>query len=404
MSLNQNDYIYIRACVVANGIPDQDGDKLNKEDIKRIFSNSIHLSCDVNHDFIPRAGIDILENSITDSDEKLGDITVPSGSWMVTIRTNNKDIIKLIQNGELRGTSLTGIPDRDLDVHSMDRVTYADIKKYDKLNPTFISIVEEGNNRIPFVVMDYNTYVTKGSQQLSYNDLVAVIKQFIPNEQRPEQADLTRTQVLSDRENGDNVDNETQKVEEKVVDDEQITKKDLRSFLDGIREMIGKPAQGTEEEKVEEVKKEATPTTDEDEKVDDVAVEKEAVVEEEKVEDVVPTTKKGGIDEAAIMSKMDALLEAMSKIVDEIGNNVEDVAVEKKAVKGKDSKGCAVEKESVDETVEKEEDDDVQPVTKSIKKGTSETIKPEIIGSENKPERRDFAYLTGRDPFTFRKL
>ena len=49
---SKKDSMYIKACVIANGLQDKQNDIISKKDIKRVFTNSLDVGFDINHDNI----------------------------------------------------------------------------------------------------------------------------------------------------------------------------------------------------------------------------------------------------------------------------------------------------------------------------------------------------------------
>ena len=94
--------LYIKACVIANGITDSQGDTLETTDIKKIFTSFNNQdSFELNHNNIPINEVSLIENYINATDEKIGNLTVPKGSWVIVIRVDNPEIKKLILNNEI---------------------------------------------------------------------------------------------------------------------------------------------------------------------------------------------------------------------------------------------------------------------------------------------------------------
>lgn len=156
--------MYVKACVVANGVRDLQGDVITKKDIKKIFSNSIDVGFDVGHDHIRQTGIYSLENYISKEEEYLGKNVVPSGSWMTVLRIDNDNIQEKIKKHEINGVSIMAYPEHDAEItkHENRRaLLYKDIVEKDQLHPREISLVEHPANNLPLDVMDYDTYLSK---------------------------------------------------------------------------------------------------------------------------------------------------------------------------------------------------------------------------------------------------
>lgn len=165
VKINKENALFVKGVVIANGIEDSDGDVLNKEEIKRLISSFLSHQTDTNHDFLQNMGVKIIENYISQTEEKISGRNIPIGSWIATLMIWEKDLMSLIRQGRLNGLSLASQPDPDLKANFTNllnkRKTYSDCKNLDKLTPTFISIVNNPANGIPFEFFSYETYITK---------------------------------------------------------------------------------------------------------------------------------------------------------------------------------------------------------------------------------------------------
>ena len=164
---NNKESLYIKACVIANGVQDQQGDVITKTDIKRIFTNSIDVGFDINHDSIRQDGIYSMEQYISKSDEMLCDNIVPAGSWMTVLRVDNKDVQQMIKKHEINGVSITAYPERGTEIKRTNPrlLLYKDIQEKDRIHPKEISLVEKPSNRLPLEVMEYETYLSKSEKE-----------------------------------------------------------------------------------------------------------------------------------------------------------------------------------------------------------------------------------------------
>ena len=167
--------LYIKACVIANGITDSQGDTLETTDIKKIFTSFNNQdNFELNHNNIPINEVSLIENYITATDEKIGNLIVPRGSWLVVIRVDNPEIKKLILNNEIQGISLYNYVGEKCKANLNGTVRYQDIIDKECVIPVFISFVEQGANGYPLHVMDYETYIQK-SKKVKFMDF----KEFI---------------------------------------------------------------------------------------------------------------------------------------------------------------------------------------------------------------------------------
>lgn len=167
--------LYIKACVIANGITDSQGDTLETTDIKKIFTSFNNQdNFELNHNNIPINEVSLIENYINATDEKIGNLIVPKGSWLVVIRVDNPEIKKLILNNEIQGISLYNYVGEKCKANLNGTVRYQDIIDKECVIPIFISFVEQGANGYPLHVMDYETYIQK-SKKVKFMDF----KEFI---------------------------------------------------------------------------------------------------------------------------------------------------------------------------------------------------------------------------------
>ena len=167
--------LYIKACVIANGITDSQGDTLQTTDIKKIFTSFNNQdNFELNHNNIPINEVSLIENYINATDEKIGNLIVPRGSWLVVIRVDNPEIKKLILNNEIQGISLYNYVGEKCKANLNGTVRYQDIIDKECVIPVFISFVEHGANGYPLHVMDYETYIQK-SKKVKFMDF----KEFI---------------------------------------------------------------------------------------------------------------------------------------------------------------------------------------------------------------------------------
>ena len=167
--------LYIKACVIANGITDSQGDTLQTTDIKKIFTSFNNQdNFELNHNNIPINEVSLIENYINATDEKIGNLIVPRGSWLVVIRVDNPEIKKLILKNEIQGISLYNYVGEKCKANLNGTVRYQDIIDKECVIPVFISFVEQGANGYPLHVMDYETYIQK-SKKVKFMDF----KEFI---------------------------------------------------------------------------------------------------------------------------------------------------------------------------------------------------------------------------------
>ena len=178
--------MYITGVVIANGIPDSDGDVLDKKDIKTIFTKFLDQSSDVLHDRIKHEKIHVLANWITGVDVEIAGKIAPAGSWLTTLAVDNEEIKTAVNNKELKGLSLGSVSEdaltrekwfinkamsykRLIDSFAKDdkpeRKTYSDLDDIEEVHPFWISIVDVPSNQFGFEVDNYAAYINKRASE-----------------------------------------------------------------------------------------------------------------------------------------------------------------------------------------------------------------------------------------------
>ena len=162
--------LYLTGAVIANGIPDSDGDTLNSVEIRTIFTKyTKHLS-DIQHDAIDYDGVEVLANWISETDQNIAGNNVPAKSWLATLKVTDPETITAINNGELTCFSLGSVSNKAKTREAWfinKRISYHDLKSIEDVIPLRISIVDEGANGLPFEVVDYLTYINKMSDKMT---------------------------------------------------------------------------------------------------------------------------------------------------------------------------------------------------------------------------------------------
>ena len=181
--------MYITGVVIANGIPDSDGDVLDKKDIKTIFTKFLDQSSDVLHDRIKHDKIHVLANWITGVDVEIAGKIAPAGSWLTTLAVDNEEIKTAVNNKELKGLSLGSVSEdaltrekwfinktirimtykRLIDSFAKDdkpkRKTYSDLDDIEEVHPFWISIVDNPANQFGFEVDNYTAFINKRASE-----------------------------------------------------------------------------------------------------------------------------------------------------------------------------------------------------------------------------------------------
>ena len=220
--------LYIKACVIANGITDSQGDTLQTTDIKKIFTSFNNQdNFELNHNNIPINEVSLIENYINATDEKIGNLIVPRGSWLVVIRVDNPEIKKLILQNEIQGISLYNYVGEKCKANLNGTVRYQDIIDKECVIPVFISFVEQGANGYPLHVMDYETYIQKSKKVkfMDFKEFIDGLKGLIKQAEEVEPAnDKKEEPVTDEKETDKKVSNDEPVIEkEDKIDNEPVT-------------------------------------------------------------------------------------------------------------------------------------------------------------------------------------
>lgn len=262
--------LYVKACIIANGITDSQGDRLYTEDIKRIFTSFNNQdNFEIYHNDIPIKEVSLLENYISETDETIGTAVVPRGSWNAVIRVDNPEIQESLLTGEFKGVSLSNKIAEPCRGNLTGTIRYQDISDAECVIPLFISFVEGGANGYGLHVMDYPAYIKKSKDV--------------------------------------------------VINKQGVKRMDFKEFMEGIKSLI-KQAEDTPEEEVEPaVEKEEDPKDDEPvvEKADGTTEEedseepeiKKADESEEEKEESEPEIKKADETDSDFEAKVTAIVE-----------------------------------------------------------------------------------------------
>ena len=221
--------LYIKACVIANGITDSQGDTLETTDIKKIFTSFNNQdNFELNHNNIPINEVSLIENYINATDEKIGNLIVPKGSWLVVIRVDNPEIKKLILQNEIQGISLYNYVGEKCKANLNGTVRYQDIIDKECVIPVFISFVEQGANGYPLHVMDYETYIQKSKKVkfMDFKEFIDGLKGLIKQaeEVEPVKDGKEEEPVTDEKETDKKVSNDEPVIEkEDKIDNEPVT-------------------------------------------------------------------------------------------------------------------------------------------------------------------------------------
>lgn len=344
--LNKNKALYVKACVIVNGVQDQNGDTLNAIDIKRIFTSYGNQDkFEVHHNNIPIEEVSLLENYISTDEEVIAGTTIPKGSWNAVIRVDNPEIQQMLKNGDFGGVSLFNRVKPKCAMGLKGEINYSDLKSAECVIPLFISFVKDPANDVGLEILNYDVYIKKSKNNGEHKmSLLEKLRNLV----KEAEAEQAKTEEPTD--------DEEEKVGE-TVEAEQVTDSEPT---------IAKEEK-TKEAKVEEKEEEA--------EVQDKKENEEATMEKESeaknTEEVTEKVSEEAPQEEDLKAEIEFLKAEISKINDILAK--------------------LQEKEEVEEIEEIEE----KPViTKSAK----------ITVTNEETTNKDFYEMTGRDPITGKRI
>lgn len=287
---------YITGVVIANNVPDSEGDCLDKKDIKKIFSKYLDRNTDVMHTRIKNEGVEVLANWITESDTELSGKIVPAGSWMVTFIITNESILASIENGSIGGISLGSVSEDAMTKKYWfinKAINYNDLDDMEEVIPLFISFVDKPANQYGLEIMDYNVYINKNGEKMT-NEEKKEEEAMIPVSAIGKLKDIFS---INKAESGEKKDEEKIDKEENVEETSDISNKELLEQLpklvaESVKQAIVEAISAKEDEKPEKETEDDTKIDkkDNNEKSDDVSIDKRQTSMTDNVTNTEPTT------------------------------------------------------------------------------------------------------------------
>lgn len=283
MSYNdKSEALYVKGCVIACGIEDSQGDILDSESIKKIFTSYNNESkFEVMHMGERISGVTLLENYINKAPEQVGDKEAPIGSWLITMRVDNPEIRESILNHEFEGVSLSSEVKKSCNLKLPPITSYSSLKDMECLNPVYISLVgkldsDEGPaNGFPIVVQDYTTYIKKsknyGGKTLKFEEFLKSLKQLLSQveeseeapeetpEEKPEEEEKPKIKKDSDGESEAPEGGEEDKPDEEKPDDVDARLDALAKKVEALEKIVAELKSEKEEEQEESEEEEAKP-------------------------------------------------------------------------------------------------------------------------------------------------
>lgn len=271
--------LYVTGVVIANGIPDSDGDILNKKEIKKIFTKYTVQQTDVQHSYIRNDGVTVLENWITDTPTTIGGKSVPAGSWLCTTKVTNEEICDLLLNKKLTGYSLGSTPKSEIIPVINKAMTYSEVADIDEVQPLFISFVNKGANGYTFEVMSYDCFINKNDKNSEDNKM----SEHLEDEKISLNGLAKIREIFGISKNDASAVTEPQqevKVETPAIDKDKLMSEIDTKIADGVK--AGIQAYKEEEAKQKKAEEKAKAEKEAEEKVDEEPEEPEVKVDDSK--------------------------------------------------------------------------------------------------------------------------
>ena len=358
--LNKNKALYVKACVIVNGVQDLNGDTLDAVDIKRIFTSYGNQDkFELHHNNIPIEEVSLLENYISTDEEVIAGTTIPKGSWNVVIRVDNPEIQQMLNNGDFGGVSLFNRVKPKCAMGLKGEINYSDLKSAECVIPLFISFVKDPANDVGLEILNYDVYIKKSKNNGEHKMSLLEKLRNLVKEAEAEQAKT-----------------------EEPTDDEDAKVEEHSEPTIAKEEKVG---EAVEAEQVAD----SEPTIAKEEKT------KEAKVEEEEEEAEVQDKKEN--EEATIEKESEAEnTEEVTEEVSEEAPQEEDLKAEIEFLKAEISKinDTLAKLQEKEEAEEIEEVEEKPVITKSAK----------ITVTNEETTNKDFYEMTGRDPITGKRI
>ncbi|MBQ6345128.1 MAG: hypothetical protein IJI96_03335 [Methanobrevibacter sp.] len=272
--------LYVKCCIIQNGVPDFHDDVLNSEDIKKIFTTfNNQSSFEIYHNEIPITEVSLLENYISTSDEVIAETTVPAGSWNAVIRVDNPTIKEHLLNNDFGGVSLNNRVQTSCSTGLAGDITYADLRDAECVIPVYISFVEAPANNVGLHIMDYNVYIRK-SKQIGGKENMSLLEDLKALVSKAEaQVETTEAEPVEVEKSETVEDAEVVEIEKEAPAEEEEEKQE---------EAEAETEENKEEEEAEEIEKAETEeeATAEEETVVELGVEDEIALLKEEIANI----------------------------------------------------------------------------------------------------------------------
>lgn len=288
-----NEATYVTGVVIANGVPDSDGDCLYKKDIKKIFTKYLDRATDVMHTRIKNEGVEVLANWISESDTVLNGKTVPAGSWMATFAITNEELLSSIRDGSISGLSLGSVSEDAMTKKYWfinKSIHYQDLDDMEEVIPLFISFVDKGANQYGLEIMDYDVYINKndknGEKMTNEEELVQNEEPMIPIsalDKLREFFSFTKNESIEETPEVNKQESDAEEPANDDISNKELLEKLPAALAESVKEAINEAiANASVDEEVDEIDKNDEEENEEDSEEENVEEKTEESEKEEK--------------------------------------------------------------------------------------------------------------------------
>lgn len=266
----KEDGLFIKTCVLPCSTPDDQNPDCRdqvytKEEIATMMSTEAgNCHFDYNHNGEKLDDIVTIENYQSKTEEVINDVTIPKGSWMKLIFSENKFINDKIANGEITGSS------NDFTVNTsksyckenkelppgVNTFLYEDVKEKECLIQNILSFVDSPCNKLPIETYSYEEYkLNNGDDAMKLNEAIKKIfnKKDPEKEYKFENADdvVKTIREIANEVSDDKVADFKEAIQplfDLIDQDIGFVKEDVQWIKDEINKLIGEESGSEEEE------------------------------------------------------------------------------------------------------------------------------------------------------------
>ena len=272
---------WYKACVLVNGDSDPEAfkdcrDQLYTErEIKQIATTEANnTNFDIYHNKKLVDGASVIFNYINTTPETLGEVTVPSGSFMKILHVDNDDINQQINDGLINGVSPTLRANKESEECICNQrlpigeILYEDVPNKECFEQVFLSFVESPCNRIPLEHYDsYESYLDNMkhvddtmTENKKLDEIVEAVKAGIglAKDSHVENADPAPAEQPPAEDNKTPSLDEIKQAVNEIVQPLQERMDELQSQIDELKPVENSEEENEKEAEEEEVENEET--------------------------------------------------------------------------------------------------------------------------------------------------